>query len=78
MDAHDYESCRLLLDSLEALAGDDGDEIDRIIATHLETCPICAGEERRLGELIAGYARSEMNLPPGLETRLLDRLCPPD
>ncbi len=78
MDTHDHESCRLMLDSLEALAGDDGEEVDRIIAAHLETCPICAGEERRLGVLIAGYARSEMNLPPGLESRLLDRLCPPD
>ena len=78
MEPHDHESCRRMLDSLEALAVDDGDEVDRIIAAHLETCPVCAGEERRLGDIIAGYARSAMNLPPGLESRLLDRLCPPD
>ena len=78
MDTHDHESCRLMLDSLEALAGDDGEEVDRIIAAHLVTCPIFDVEDRILVVLIAGYARSEMNLPPGLESRLLDRLCPPD
>ena len=77
MDTHDRQSCHRLFDSLEALTIDDSDEIDRIIAAHLDTCPVCTGEERRLGELIAGYVLAETNLPPGMESRLLDRLCPP-
>ncbi len=78
MDTHNHQSCRQLLDALEALTIDDSDEIERIIAAHLATCPVCAGEERRLGELIAGYTMAETNLPPGLESRLLNRLCPPN
>jgi hypothetical protein len=78
MDPHDHESCRRLLASLDALGDDDVDEVERVIAEHLDTCPICTAEEGRLGELIATYSRTMTSLPPGLEARLLDRLCPPD
>lgn len=76
MSQHDPESCRRLLDSLEALT--DSDEVERILAEHLDTCPVCAGEEHRLGDLMARFAQSDLGLPPGLEARLLDRLCPPN
>jgi hypothetical protein len=78
MDPHDHEACRRLLASLDRLAVDDADEVERIIAEHLDACPICAAEEGRLGELIATYSRTVTSLPPGLEARLLDRLCPRD
>lgn len=77
-DPHDHDSCRRLLASLDGVSVDDVDEVERIIAAHLDTCPICAAEDGRLGILIATYSRTITSLPPGLEARLLDRLCPPD
>ena len=75
MTHYDHETCRRLLDSLESMT--DTDEVERIIAAHRETCPVCADEERRLGDLIAAFSQSDQSLPPDLEERLLNRLCPP-
>jgi hypothetical protein len=77
MESHDHESCRRLLASLDALGTEDVEEVERIIAEHLETCAVCMEEEGRLAALVAGYSRTELSLPPDLEARLLDSLCPP-
>ena len=79
MTATIHEHCRSLLAALEELETGGGDEADRIIAAHLASCAVCAGEERRLGQLLADYRRTVTSpMPAGMVERLLDRLCPRD
>lgn len=70
--------CPDLLALLDALEGQPPDTVERAVSAHVASCERCAGEERRLDDLLAAVRSSTAPmLPTGLEARLLARLCPP-
>lgn len=66
--------CHALAERLAELT--DETDVERHIAEHLASCPVCSVGDQRLTSLLASYSQSSPPpIPDELEKRLLGFMC---